>query len=70
MAVEVGQCKLCQGYYRLSAGRLSEHDSLKTGAPCRGRWPRQGKPEDYPVGFDSDPWVMSGGLPERNRSKF
>jgi len=72
MATDVGQCKLCLQYYRMdAAGRLPEHDATATRKPCRGRWPRQGKPEDYPEGYPSEPpWILRGGLVERDRRKF
>ena len=71
MTAVVGQCKLCLRYERMVDGRLPEHESLKTGEPCRGRWPRQGQPEDYTEGFDSEPpWILRGGLWERDRRRF
>jgi hypothetical protein len=27
-------------------------------------------PEEYPVGYDGDPWVYQGGAWERDRRKF
>ena len=39
MTTEVGQCKICFGFYRMKDGRLPEHPHLVTGNPCRGRWP-------------------------------
>lgn len=55
------QCKICKGFYRLDDNkRLPPHTSISTGEPCRGRNP---KAQEYPVGFDSDLGVMSGGLP-------
>jgi hypothetical protein len=70
MTARVGQCKLCEAYMPTIDERLPEHKSIKTGEPCRGRIPKGSKLEDYSVGFDSDPWVYGGGLPERNRNKF
>jgi len=70
MTVTTGQCKICHGYYRMVNGRLPEHDHLKTGNPCRGRWPSESVIDDYVVGWDHDPHDVSGGLPERNRRKF
>jgi hypothetical protein len=64
----VGQCKLCAGYYRMNAqGRLPEHLSIKTGNPCRGRWPVY--ENDYPIGWDYDPWVASAGLPTLGKKR-
>ncbi len=68
--IDVGQCKICLGYYRLTEGRLPEHDSLETGNPCRGRWPRPPDVAEYTVGWDHDPHEVGGGLPERNRRRF
>ena len=60
-----GQCKLCTGYFPLDqGGRLVAHRHIGTKKPCRGQWPATSRPDQYPVGFDSEPrWVMPGGLP-------
>jgi len=69
--MKTGQCKICGSYGPIGAdGRIPQHTSLKSGVVCRGAYPASGRPEEYPVGYDSDPWVMGGGLPERNRSRF
>jgi len=71
--VKTGQCKICGFYGAINeeTGRIPLHASLKTPTKwCRGSHPSSGKPEDYTVGYDSDPWVYGGGLPERNRNRF
>jgi hypothetical protein len=63
----VGQCKICGGFYRMTNGRLPEHDSIKTGNSCRGRWPRKADVSEYTVGYDTMYGVYYGGAWELGR---
>lgn len=62
-----GQCAACGGYYRrTSDGLVPDHLHRETGETCPGGRPLVDS-SSYTVGYDSDPWVMSGGLPTLGR---
>lgn len=66
------RCDTCGNFQRLDAdGWLFPHYVTgSTTEVCMGRVPRQARASEYTVGYDSDPWVMRGGLPETNRRRF
>ena len=69
--MKTGQCKICGAYRPIDEdGRLRPHTSLKSEVVCRGVNPAAGRSDEYTVGYDSDPWAMGGGLPERNRRRY
>jgi len=39
------------------------------GEICQNREPDKPSIDEYPVGFDSDPWVMNGGLPTLGKAR-
>jgi hypothetical protein len=65
--INVGQCKICAGFYRMVSGRLPAHLNIKTGNDCRGRWPRKADAAEYTVGFDTMYGVYYGGAWEMGK---
>jgi hypothetical protein len=64
-----GECDTCGQWKRADEnGVLYPHyEKGSTTEVCMGRSIRKPRPDEYPVGYDSDPWVWSGGSWESKR---
>ena len=65
---KVERCWLCGGFVRQDDdGWLFPHLEMDSKTEyCTNRQPAEG---EYPVGYDHDPWVMSGGLPTLGKDR-